>query len=506
MPGLGSATSRIGFAAEPTDELHAMLNCFEKEAPIRAKFRALLVVLGALAAIALLATACAGFGWLTAGVAITIAAITLVATLATVMIAADKICTPYVTMVGCLEDLASGNTSASIPCTDYRDCVGRLARATATFRDRMVESDQERAAQHTVVETLNRALRDLADNVLDCRIEQSLPGAYEELRGNFNAAVASLSGAIGSVRNSADSVLNGATEIRVASDDLSRRNEQQAASLKETAAAMSRVTEGVKGTAKSAVEVKRSIVDAHKEATEGGAVVARAVEAMAGIECSAQEITQIINVIDGIAFHTNLLALDAGVEAARAGDAGKGFAVVANEVRALAQRSADAAKDIKALITTSTEQVGSRVTLVGETGTLLSRIVTRVGAITGLITGIADSAAEQAGCLEHVNSAVVEMDRVTQKNAAMVEQATAASRSLADEARELNGVVSRFRTGNEGRAPIAAASFVPPRANSSEPTPFVRANRRPAPPPPKTQQQASQGNLAVKQDEDWSEF
>jgi len=485
-----------------------MLNWFEKRAPIRDKFRALLVVHASWATISLAAVSAVALGWLPVGGAIAAAGLMLLATIVTVAVAASKICTPYVNMVACLEQLAAGNTGCNIPSTEYQDCVGRLARATTKFRDRMVESDQARISQQTMVETLNRALRQLADNVLDCRIDRPLPDVYEELRVNFNAAIDSLSDAIGSVRNSADSVLNGANEIRVASDDLSRRNEQQAASLEETAAAMSQVTEGVKETARSAVEVRRSIGDAHKEATEGGAVVARAVEAMAGIERSANEITQIINVIDGIAFQTNLLALNAGVEAARAGDAGKGFAVVANEVRALAQRSADAAKDIKALITTSSEQVGSGVTLVGETGTLLSRIVTRVGDITGLITSIADSAAEQAGSLEHVNSAVVEMDRVTQKNAAMVEQATAASRSLADEARELNGVVSRFRTGTETRG--SAASRIPAAARSgsgAEPVPFARTGRRAAPPANATARApASHGNLAVKHDEDWSEF
>lgn len=253
---------------------------------------------------------------------------------------------------------------------------------------------------------------------------------------------------------------------------------------------MNQVTSMVRETAKGAAEVNRSIDEAHREASEGGAVVKRAVGAMGAIEKSASEITQIINVIDGIAFQTNLLALNAGVEAARAGDAGKGFAVVANEVRALAQRSADAAKDIKALITTSAEQVGAGVALVGETGTLLDRIVTRVGAISGMITTIAESAETQATNLQQVNGAVGEMDKMTQQNAAMVEESTAAARSLAGEAEALADVVARFKLGGEAPARRAVA-------------PTRLAPKRKARGP------MVSGNLALKSDDgddDWSEF
>jgi methyl-accepting chemotaxis protein len=411
-------------------------------------------------------------------------------------------------MVDSFERLAAGDTARSIPYTDNRDCLGRLARCMATFRTKMVENETNAAEQRQVVELLGRALGTLADNDLDCRIDQQLPGGYEDLRTNFNAALNSLNAVIGSARTSADSVLNGATEIRAASDDLARRNQQQAASLEETAAAMGEVTEGVRQTAGSAGEVKRAIAEAHREATSGGEVVGRAVEAMAGIERSANEISQIITVIDGIAFQTNLLALNAGVEAARAGDAGKGFAVVANEVRALAQRSADAAKDIKALITTSSEQVGSGVQLVGETGTLLERIVSRVGEVTDLISGIASSTDTQAERLEHVNASVVEMDRVTQKNAAMVEQATAAARSLAEEAHDLSGVVGRFRTGSAPAGQTARAPSRKPGGSGStnDPIPFARPqSRKPAAARPASSRAAAPAQ-ALAQDEDWSEF
>jgi methyl-accepting chemotaxis protein len=216
---------------------------------------------------------------------------------------------------------------------------------------------------------------------------------------------------------------------------------------------------------------------------------------MGAIEKSAQEITQIINVIDGIAFQTNLLALNAGVEAARAGDAGKGFAVVANEVRALAQRSAEAAKDIKELITTSAQQVGSGVSLVGETGTLLEKIVARVGDISGLVTTIAQSAEVQATNLQQVNGSVGDMDKMTQQNAAMVEQSTAAARSLAGEAEELTKLVSRFRTGGEDA--VGGRATAPKRPMAAAPAPARKASMP-----------AVRGNLALKpaEDDDWNEF
>ncbi|USI74561.1 methyl-accepting chemotaxis protein [Sphingomonas morindae] len=213
----------------------------------------------------------------------------------------------------------------------------------------------------------------------------------------------------------------------------------------------------VQETARSASEVRTAIGETHREATDGGAVVSEAIAAMGAIEKSAQEIKQIIDLIDGIAFQTNLLALNAGVEAARAGDAGRGFAVVASEVRALAQRSTSAAKDIKDLITKSAEQVGSGVQLVGQTGTVLQKIVSRVGAVRSLVASISDSAETQATNLGEVNRAVGEMDKMTQQNAAMVEESTAAARSLAAEADELATLVSRFRTDSVRTATAGGA-------------------------------------------------
>jgi methyl-accepting chemotaxis protein len=260
-------------------------------------------------------------------------------------------------------------------------------------------------------------------------------------------------------------IRSGAGEITQASDDLSKRTEQQAASLEETAAALDQITATVSKTAQGARDARDVVATAKSDAEHSGSVVRDAVSAMSQIETSSQQISQIIGVIDEIAFQTNLLALNAGVEAARAGDAGRGFAVVASEVRALAQRSAEAAKEIKALISTSSTQVEQGVELVAKAGQALERIATHVSEINRAVSVIAASAQEQAGELQQVNTAVNEMDKMTQQNAAMVEQSTAAAGSLTREAEDLLQKIGRFAIGAEASA-----------------APVGRASRRSAPP------------------------
>jgi methyl-accepting chemotaxis protein len=369
---------------------------------------------------------------------------------------------------------------------------------------------EERSA---VVESLGAGMSALADGDLTCRISDDIPAEYQKLRDNFNAAMAQLEQAIGVVGASTSGISNSSNEIAQASDDLARRTEQQAASLEETAAALDEITATVKKTASGARQASAAVSSAKGDAVHSGQVVAEAVQAMGEIENSSRQITQIIGVIDEIAFQTNLLALNAGVEAARAGEAGRGFAVVAQEVRALAQRSAEAAKEIKALISASSQQVGQGVSLVGETGKALQSIVARVGEIDSLVAEIASSAEEQATGLAQVNSAVNQMDQVVQQNAAMVEQSTAAAHSLTSETSELAQLIAGFKVS--GGASRIRASAPEPRARAAPAKPASPAGPKPtpryaapAPSAPRAMAQkiaASFGAAAPVQDE-WEEF
>jgi len=326
--------------------------------------------------------------------------------------------------------------------------------------------DAERAAtekaQAEVVDALAEGLKRLAGGDLTVSIDAELQGAYARIRDDFNSAARSLNAVMGAVRSTTAIICNGADEIASAADDLSRRTEQQAASLEETAAALDEITATVKRSAAGAQDAFQVASDARADAERSGHVVHEAVTAIHDIQASAGKISNIIGVIDEIAFQTNLLALNAGVEAARAGDAGKGFAVVASEVRALAQRTAEAAKEIKALISSSSAQVDRGVGLVGETGKALTVIVERVASIDGLVSEIAQSAREQSTGLGEVNTAVNQMDNVTQQNAAMVGQATAAAAQLKREALELGELMAQFEIGER-----ASARPTPERADAA---------------------------------------
>jgi methyl-accepting chemotaxis protein len=298
-----------------------------------------------------------------------------------------------------------------------------------------------------VTESVGVGLAKMAEKDLTHRLTEIVPEAYQALQDNFNAASEQLVSALQGVSGSASAILSGTHDISAASDDLARRTEQQAASLEETAAALGEITATVKKAADSAAHASRVVATAKDDAERSGLVVRRAVEAMTAIANSSQEISQIIGVIDEIAFQTNLLALNAGVEAARAGETGRGFAVVASEVRALAQRSAEAAKQIKGLISTSSTQVAQGVQLVADTGDALERIVGQVKEINDVVAQIADGAREQSGGLDEINAAINQMDQVTQQNAAMVEEATASIQALAQETDQLSSLITQFQFG-----------------------------------------------------------
>ncbi|UVC06906.1 HAMP domain-containing protein [Rhizobium sp. TH2] len=297
------------------------------------------------------------------------------------------------------------------------------------------------------INEMRAVMSHLAESKLTRSMEGQYQGAFAELQGNVNGTMDSLKLTIKEVLNTSDSINGNINELGNSTNDLSRRTEQQAAALEETSAALQEITGVVRNATQKAQEAAKMVTDAKDNASQAGKVVGDAISAMGRIEQASQEISQIINVIDEIAFQTNLLALNAGVEAARAGDAGKGFAVVAQEVRELAQRSANAAKDIKALITKSGVEVQAGVKLVQATGSALSDIETRVFTINSHIHSIADSAKEQAISLNEINQAVNQIDQVTQQNAAMVEETSAATLKLAAEADRLVDLISRFELG-----------------------------------------------------------
>ncbi|MEC7297878.1 MAG: methyl-accepting chemotaxis protein [Pseudomonadota bacterium] len=319
------------------------------------------------------------------------------------------------------------------------------ARIAATAERAAQQEEQQR-----VVSALRRGLDRLANGDLTMKIDDPLGPDYEELRLNFNAAVKSLHDAMDAVVQNATSIRTEAGEITSAADDLAQRTERQAATLEETAAALDQLTASVASASSGAIEASNIAQTTLSQAETGGGVARRAVDAMDGIRSSSKEISKITSVIDDIAFQTNLLALNAGVEAARAGEAGRGFAVVATEVRALAQRSSEAAREINDLITASGQQVKTGVDLVDQTGEALARIVSGVSDISERVKAISQSAQEQSTGLSEINTAMNDLDQVTQQNAAMFEETTAASHALTAEAEALVTASEQFKLIGSG--------------------------------------------------------
>ena len=418
--------------------------------------------------------------------------------------------------------LANGETRDNVPGLERKDEIGEMAQAVSVFRDNALErtrleqeavanrslSEQqtiEREAQKAkeaeaikfAVENLADGLAHLSDGDVSHRIQQPFADGLDRVRMDFNNSAEKLQSTLSRIAGNASGIASGSNEIKSAADDLAKRTEQQAAAVEQTAAALEEITTTVKDSTKRAQDAGALVSRAKAGAEKSGEVVRRAVSAMEQIEKSSSEINNIIGVIDEIAFQTNLLALNAGVEAARAGEAGKGFAVVAQEVRELAQRSASAAKQIKTLITASNTQVQEGVQLVGDTGRALESIVTEVQEINHHVSAIVEAAQEQSSGLQQINTAVNQMDMDTQKNAAMVEQTTAATHSLSQEVSSLNELLTMFKLSGGQRQQAAA----PLRA--------AKGTERPVASPVKALgnklASAFVGNAAVKQDS-WEEF
>ena len=386
-----------------------------------------------------------------------------------------KIERPLIRLGAGMRALAQGDLSVEIEGAERRDEIGAMAKSVTVFKNNALErrraerdaasaraaaeaerttGSAERArlreAQSAALDALRSGLRRLADGNLTGRLAEGFTGDFVDVRDDFNAAAEKLRSALGLVMRSTGSIQTSSQEISTASDNLSQRTEQQAASLEETAAALEEITNTLRASADNAQHAASVVANADSDAKQGAIVVRKAVEAMDAIAASSNKIGQIIGVIDEIAFQTNLLALNAGVEAARAGDAGRGFAVVAMEVRALAQRSAGAAKEIKALVSTSGAQVLSGVKLVAETGKALENIIGQVSEINKVVGEIAEATRQQATGVAEINTAISHMDQTTQQNATMVEESTAASHALSKETSELTRLVEQFRLADPG--------------------------------------------------------
>ena len=413
------------------------------------------------------------------------------------MLLARALGRPIVRLTGIMDELSRGRNDITVPDAERGDELGSMSRAVVVFRDAAVAKARADAEQNDVIGRIGGALGQLADSDLTTRLS-GFPPSYAAIERDFNTAVSRLSGSLAAVRVNASGITSGVVEMNEAADDLARRAEQQAASIEETSAAMNEIAQSVTAAATKAQSAEGIVRKASSDVANSEAIVRKTVSAIGDIERSSNEIAEIIAVIDGLSFQTNLLALNAGVEAARAGDAGKGFAVVASEVRALAERSAEAARDISARITTTVERVRSGVELANKTDESLRLIATGMQNISGLVESIAGGASEQATSIQQVNLAINDMDGVTQANAAMVEEVTAAVRALSAETRALEQQVNRFRVDDTGMAPTA------PIVSMRRAAPPVPA---PAPAPMRRAPSPVQGNLAMKQDEDdWSSF
>jgi methyl-accepting chemotaxis protein len=405
---------------------------------------------------------------------------------------------PLRALTGGMRELAAGNFDVVLPGVGRKDEIGGIAGAVDEFKMRLAEKMRleaekeaeiarreqeerdERARREAeqarivaeVVAELGQGLENLSKGNLTYRVSKEFTSEYKKIQNDFNGAIEQLQDTVQRIASSSMEISNAAAEIATATTDLSQRTEEQAASLEETSASMEEIAATVKQNAEAAQRANELTRETREVAGRGEAVVAEAVTAMAGIEESSRKISDIISVIDEIARQTNLLALNAAVEAARAGEAGRGFAVVASEVRSLAQRSSQAAKDIKDLIVNSSGQVEQGVQLVNRAGDSLKDILQSIRSVADIVSDIANASSEQAAGIDQINKALAQMDEVTQQNSALVEENAATAKTLEDQSSALDGRVAVFQLDNAAaRAPVAAR---PQAAASRKPAAVVR--------------------------------
>ncbi len=448
------------------------------------------------------------------------------------LVVTRRVTGPLRNIQGAMLKLAEGDFSVVLPGLDRKDEIGDVANsverfkvlalekaraeADETLKRQKVEAEMQAQAAEERARTADeqaRAMRMLGDGLgrlsegdLTVRLNDGFSDSYRQIKDDFNMAMERLQATIQAIALATGEVSNAAAEISAATSDLSQRTEEQAASLEETSASMEQISTTVKQNAQNAQHANALTQTTHQVADQGGQVVSEAVSAMARIEESSRKISDIISVIDEIARQTNLLALNAAVEAARAGEAGRGFAVVASEVRSLAQRSSQAAKDIKDLIVNSSMQVNEGVGLVNRAGTSLGKIVESIKEVAGIISEIASASGEQATGLDQVTKALVQMDEVTQQNSALVEQNAATAKTLEEQQTAMRERMGFFKVGDDREAPLAAP-IQSPLVRMKPNAPMTAKPSAPIRQPTK-RAIASRGGAAaaVAIDDDWAEF
>ena len=470
---------------------------FEAIAPIRLK---MLVAFGCMVGLMMLNAFVSVFGpgWLT----FAIQACVIGAAIMLAMRFRRAVCDPYVNTVVRMEGLASGDLSSPIAYNDYQDCVGRMTNAMQTFRNTAVEQQKHAAEQAEVVALFGRHLSQLTAGNLTAEIEQDLPAGYVELKSDFNAALNSLRSLIGSVTASADAIRAGSAEIAQASEDLARRAESNGANLEEAAAALTQIDGRIKATAEAAGRTVTRADEAINTVSGGRVVVDEAVEAMDRVRASARGIDEVIEGVDKIAFQTRVLAMNAAVEAGRAGDAGRGFAVVADLVSALAMRAEEEAKRARDQLTLTQTDIVTAVEAVQRVDGALAGISEGVGEVHQLLGDMASDNQAQAAAIGQISAAVSSMDQATQQNAAMVEETSAAARNLNGESEALTASANQFKISDavkDGKlvAKPAATTSKARALNGKRPSVSMKA---------KANGSADHHLAAASASEDWTSF